>query len=88
MLGWVQERVQDALDEWEELTAPGRPPPTAADIDALARRHSLLAGKWMAFPQQVRVVWVGESLLARCQGRLRACASHRSCRSSAPLHCI
>lgn len=48
----VQERVEQALEDWEELTAPGRPPPTSADIDALARRHRLLAGKWMAFPQR------------------------------------
>ena len=47
---WLQERVEDALEEWEQLTNPGQPPPVAADVDALARRHSLLAGKWMAFP--------------------------------------
>ncbi len=49
----MQERVEDALEEWERLTAPGRPAPTAADIDALAQQHSLLVGKWMAFPLQV-----------------------------------
>ncbi|GAB4821946.1 hypothetical protein N2152v2_008992 [Parachlorella kessleri] len=48
----IEERVEEALEEWEQLSAPSRPPPTTADIDDLAWRHGLLAGKWMAFPRQ------------------------------------
>jgi hypothetical protein len=41
--------VERAVEEWEELVQRRRPTP--ADVDALARRHRILCGKWMAFPR-------------------------------------
>lgn len=41
--------MEAAVEEWEELTQRRRP--TAADVDALARRHAIRRGKWMCFPR-------------------------------------
>lgn len=41
--------MEAAVEEWEELVQRRRP--TAADVDALARRHAIRRGKWMLFPR-------------------------------------
>ena len=43
-----------AVEEWEALVgAEGAQAkkPTAADVDAIARRHGILKGKWLLFPK-------------------------------------
>lgn len=44
-LSHLEGRVDAAVEEWEALAAARRP--SAADVDALARKHSILKAKWM-----------------------------------------
>lgn len=55
----------------ERLTAQKRKP-TAADVDALAKRHAVLRGKWIAFPKsesEADAAWAGV-VSAAAAGRL------------------
>lgn len=46
----IEERIENALEEWEQLTGPGQELPTASHVDMLARKHDIRVGKWMVFP--------------------------------------
>jgi len=45
----TEARVEAALEQWEQITSKRRP--TAEDVGALARRHRIRRGKWLAFPK-------------------------------------
>ena len=53
----MQDRIDEALESWERLLASRRP--SAADVDALARRHAITRGKWLLFPRpgEVDAAW-------------------------------
>jgi hypothetical protein len=54
----MEARIDAALEDWEALLQ--RRTPTADDVGALARRHDIKRGKWLAFPrssQEADAAW-------------------------------
>lgn len=53
-----ESRVDDALNDWDELCSARKP--EQEDVNALAKRYNIRRGKWLAFPktpQEADEVW-------------------------------
>jgi hypothetical protein len=81
----LERRIDAALAEFEAPRAAGRRP-SAADVAALARRHRLRRGKWMAFAAagaEADAAWAAAARAA-LEGRPLAAASEVKVSSAAP----
>ena len=55
-------RIERALESWERLVEKSKGKVTVSNVDALAKKHKLLSGKWMLFlahGTEADSVWAG-----------------------------
>lgn len=79
-----------AVEEWEGLTAAAKRAGrriTAADVDRLAAKHSILKGKWLCFarsPAEADSAWAAVARAVCGEPGGRALCASAKCSSTAP----
>ena len=70
----IEERVEAALEGWEEILSQRKP--SAEDVGKLAKKHRILRGKWIIFPkssEEADAAW-SSVVKAAADGALSGCS--------------